>query len=111
MKTIKGPAIFLAQFMQEEAPFNSLDGITSWAADLGYKGIQLPVWEDRLIDLKLASTSQAYCDELKGRVESKGLELVELAAYLQGQVMAIHPAYETMFDVFYPKGLTPKERT
>ena len=111
MKTINGPAIFLAQFTRDEAPFNNLDGITSWVADLGYKGIQLPVWDDHMIDLKLASTSKTYCDELRGRVESKGLELVELAAYLQGQVIAIHPAYETMFDAFYPKGLTPKERT
>ncbi len=111
MNTINGPAIFLAQFVRDEPPFNTLDGITSWVADMGYKGIQLPSWDDHLIDLKLASTSKTYCDELKGKVESKGLVLVELAAYLQGQVIAIHPAYETMFDAFYPKGLTPTERT
>jgi len=111
MKTIKGPAIFLAQFVRDETPFNNLDGITSWVADLGYKGIQIPSWDNRLIDLKLAATSRTYCDELKGKVESKGLFMVELAAYLQGQVIAIHPAYETMFDAFYPGGLTPKART
>ncbi|HAQ20527.1 MAG TPA: AP endonuclease [Prolixibacteraceae bacterium] len=111
MKTIKGPAIFLAQFIRDQAPFNNLDGITSWVADLGYKGIQLPSWDARLIDLKLAATSKTYCDELKGKVESKGLFLVELAAYLQGQVIAIHPAYETMFDAFYPGELTPRART
>jgi sugar phosphate isomerase/epimerase len=111
MKTIKGPAIFLAQFVRDEAPYNTLDGITSWVADLGYKGIQIPSWDDHLIDLKLAAGSKTYCDELKGKIESKGLELVEVAAYLQGQVIAIHPAYETMFDAFYPGGLTPKART
>jgi len=111
MKTIQGPAIFLAQFIRDEAPYNTLDGITSWVADLGYKGIQLPSWDDRLIDLKLAAGSKTYCDELRGKIESKDLKLVELAAYLQGQVIAIHPAYETMFDAFYPKGLTPKART
>jgi len=111
MKTIKGPAIFLAQFIRDEAPFNTLDGLTSWVADLGYKGVQIPSWDDHLIDLKLAATSKTYCDELRGKVESKGLEIVELAAYLQGQVIAIHPAYETMFDAFYPKGLTTKART
>ena len=39
MRTIKGPAVFLAQFMGNEAPFNSLDGICEWAADKGYLGI------------------------------------------------------------------------
>jgi sugar phosphate isomerase/epimerase len=111
MKTIKGPALFLAQFMRDEAPFNNLEGITKWAADLGYKGIQLPSSDNRLIDLELASTSRTYCDDLKGKIESNGLELIELAAYTQGQVIAIHPAYETMFDAFYPEGLTQKSRT
>jgi len=111
MKTIKGPAIFLAQFVRDEPPFSSLDGITSWAADLGYRGIQIPVWDKRLIDLELAASSRSYCEEIKGKAQLKGLEIVELAAYLQGQVIAIHPAYETMFDAFYPAGLTPKART
>ncbi len=35
MKTIKGPALFLAQFAGDEAPFNSWDAITKWAADCG----------------------------------------------------------------------------
>lgn len=109
MKTIRGPAIFLAQFTRDKAPFNNLDGITSWVADLGYEGIQLPSWDQRLIDLRLAATSKTYCDELRGKIESRGLELVELAAYMQGQVIAIHPAYETLFDAFYPKGMTLKE--
>ena len=39
MKTIKGPAIFLAQFAGDTAPFNSLDSIAAWAAGLGYKGV------------------------------------------------------------------------
>jgi hypothetical protein len=32
MKTIKGPAIFLAQFAGDAVPFNSLAGIAGWAA-------------------------------------------------------------------------------
>ena len=32
MKTIKGPALFLAQFAGDEAPFNSWASITKWAA-------------------------------------------------------------------------------
>ena len=76
MKTIKGPAVFLAQFVDSKAPYNSLEGICKWAADLGYKGIQIPTWESFLIDLDKASESQTYCDELKGKINSYGLETV-----------------------------------
>jgi hypothetical protein len=37
--TMKGPAIFLAQFVGDAPPFNSLDAICGWAAGLGYKGV------------------------------------------------------------------------
>jgi len=111
MKTIKGPGIFLAQFLRDEAPFNSFEGITGWAADLGYKGIQVPTWDSRAINLELAAVSKDYCDEYVGQLREHGLELIELAAYLQGQVMAMHPAYEAMFGAFYPKGLHSKQRT
>lgn len=113
MKTIKGPAIFLAQFMGDQAPFDSLENICSWAADLGYKGVQIPTWDGRLIDLDKASTSKTYCDDLKGKVESYGLEITELSTHLQGQLVAVHPAYNDMFDAFAPKELhgKPAERT
>lgn len=113
MKTIKGPAVFLAQFMGDEAPFNSLDGLCKWAADLGYKGIQIPTWESRLIDLQKAATSKTYCDELKGKVHSYGLEITELSTHLQGQLVAVHPAYDLMFDGFAPEVYrnNPKKRT
>ncbi len=102
MKTIKGPAIFLAQFMGDAAPFNKLDTICQWAAELGYKGIQIPTWDARCIDLDLAASSKDYCDELKGRVQSYGLEISELSTHLQGQLVAVHPAYDSMFDGFAP---------
>ena len=113
MKTIKGPAIFLAQFMGDEAPFNSLDGICQWVSDLGYKGIQIPTWESRIIDLSLASSSKTYCDELKGTVASYGLEITELSTHLQGQLVAVNPAYDSMFDAFAPDDVKgkPIERT
>ena len=76
MKTIKGPGIFLAQFLGDEAPFNTLDGITQYMADLGYKGVQLPIWDPRIIDIKLAAESQTYADELKGKLQDKGLEII-----------------------------------
>lgn len=112
MKTIKGPAIFLAQFMGDQAPFNSLDGICNWAAELGYKGIQIPTWESRLIDLKTAAESKTYCDELKGKIAGYGLEISELSTHLQGQLVAVHPAYDALFDAFAPAELhgQPKAR-
>jgi len=103
MKTIKGPALFLAQFMGDEAPFNSLDSICKWVANLGYKAVQLPTWDDRVIDLSLAAESKTYCDELKGKIGEHGLEISELSTHLQGQLVAVNPAYDTMFDTFAPK--------
>jgi len=113
MNTIKGPAIFLAQFMGDDAPFNSLDSICKWVADLGYKGIQIPTWDDRCIDLKTAAESKTYCDELKGKIAEHGLEITELSTHLQGQLVAVNPAYDLMFDAFAPEELRgkPKERT
>ena len=84
MKTIKGPAVFLAQFVDSQPPFNTLDGMCKWASDLGYKGIQIPTWESFLIDLDKAAESQDYCDELKGKINSYGLEITELSTHLQG---------------------------
>lgn len=100
MRTIKGPAIFLAQFVGEEAPFNSLESISSWAADLGFKGIQIPSWESSLFDLNLAAKSQRYCDDLRGMLADRDIEITELSTHLQGQLVAVHPAYDEMFDGF-----------
>ena len=113
MKTIKGPAIFLAQFMGDKAPFNSLDSICKWVASLGYKGVQIPTWDGRCIDLEKAAKSKRYCEEIKGIVESHGLKITELSTHLQGQLVAVHPAYDIMFDGFAPKEVqgNPKART
>jgi sugar phosphate isomerase/epimerase len=102
MKTIKGPGIFLAQFAGDAAPFNSLDSIADWVAGLGYKGIQIPSWDGRLFDLSLAAESQTYCDEVKGKLADKGLEITELSTHLQGQLVAVHPAFDAQFDGFAP---------
>ena len=100
MKTIKGPAIFLAQFAGDAAPFNSLAAIAEWAGGLGYKGVQMPSWDTRLFDLKNAATSQTYCDEVKGTLAQHGLRITELSTHLQGQLVAVHPAYDAGFDGF-----------
>ena len=100
MKTIKGPALFLAQFAGDTAPFNSLDAIGKWAAGLGYKGVQIPSWDARLFDLAKAATSKTYCQEVKGTLGQYGLEITELSTHLQGQLVAVHPAYDIGFDGF-----------
>ncbi|QCG93467.1 sugar phosphate isomerase/epimerase [Azospirillum sp. TSA2s] len=102
MKTIKGPAIFLAQFAGDAAPFNSLDAIARWAAGLGFKGVQIPSWDRRLFDLQKAATSRTYCDEVKGTLADAGVELTELSTHLQGQLVAVHPAYDALYDGFAP---------
>ncbi len=105
MAKMKGPAIYLAQFMGDQEPFNNIESIARWAARLGYKGVQIPTWDPRAIDLNKAATSKNYCDEYKGMLKAAGVEPTELAAHLQGQVLAIHPAYEAGFEGFHPKGL------
>jgi sugar phosphate isomerase/epimerase len=102
MKTIKGPGIFLAQFAGDAAPFNSLPAIADWAAGLGYKGIQIPSWDARLFNLDLAAESQTYCDEVTGMLAEKGLAITELSTHLQGQLVAVHPAFDAQFDGFAP---------
>jgi len=100
MKTIKGPAIFLAQFAGDESPFNSLEAIAGWAADLGFVGVQMPTWDSRLFDLDLAASSQPYCEDVCGTLDKYGIQLTELSTHLQGQLVAVHPAYDEMFDGF-----------
>lgn len=100
MKAIKGPALFLAQFAGDEAPFNSWDSITKWAADCGYAGVQVPTWDARLIDLDKAASSRDYCDEFRGVAKNNGVEVTELSTHLQGQLVAVHPAYDEAFDGF-----------
>ena len=99
MKTIKGPAIFLAQFMGPDVPFDNLGNLAGWAAGLGYKAIQIPC-DPRLFDLDIAAESQAYCDDVAGLLDAHGLQVSELSTHLQGQLVAVHPAYDTLFDGF-----------
>lgn len=112
MKTIKGPALFIAQFIGDEKPFNNLENICEWASSLGFKGLQIPTSDSRFLDLKLAAESKTYADEIKGKVNAAGLEITELSTHLQGQLVAVHPAYDDLFDAFAPAELhkNPKER-
>ena len=112
MKTMQGPALYLAQFAGDEAPFNSWDSITKWAAECGYKGVQIPAWDGRIFDLTKAASSRAYCEELVGVAAANGIQITELATHLQGQLVAVHPAYDAAFDGFAPAELqgNPKAR-
>ena len=111
-KTLKGPGLFLAQFAGDAAPFNSLDAICGWAAGLGYKGVQIPTWDPRLFDLVRAAESKTYCDEVAGTAASHGLAITELSTHLQGQLVAVNPAFDAAFDAFAPPNLhgNPKGR-
>ncbi|MEI7628710.1 MAG: sugar phosphate isomerase/epimerase [Bacteroidota bacterium] len=113
MTNIKGPAIFLAQFMGDTAPFNRLDTICAWAKSLGFVGVQIPAWDSRCIDLKKAAESKTYADEIKGIVNAAGMEITELSTHLQGQLVAVNPAYDALFDGFAPEEVrnNPKART
>ena len=108
MGSIKGPGIFLAQFAGDSAPKNNLRDIARWTAGLGYRGIQIPTFDPRLFDLDRAAESQDYCDEIKGACQEAGVEITELSTHLQGQLVAVHPAYDSLFDPFGPDELKGK---
>ncbi len=112
MRTIQGPAIFLAQFVQDHPPFDTLDSLARWAADLGYVAVQLPTWLPQLFDLTLAAESASYCDDLRARLAKHNLVISELSTHLQGQLVAVHPAYDLLFDAFAPEAVRgrPAER-
>src|ERR1700737_344525 len=110
MKHNKGAAIFLAQFAGDAAPFNSLDAICRWAASLGYKGVQIPSWDGRLFDLERAAASKTYCDEIAGTAHQHGLSITELSTHLQGQLVAVHPAFDEAFDAFAPASVHGKPK-
>jgi sugar phosphate isomerase/epimerase len=113
MTTIKGHAILLGQFLSDEASFNTLESICKWAKSLGYIGVQIPSWDSRCIDLQKAAESKTYADELKGLINSYGLEITELSSHLQGQLVAVNPAYDALFDGFAPAPFrnNPQART
>lgn len=105
MKTIQGPGVFLAQFAGDQPPFNTLEGLADWAASHGFAGIQIPTWDARLFNLARAAESQSYCDEIRGIAAIAGLAITELSTHLQGQLVASHPAYDTLLDGLAPNHL------
>ena len=104
MRTIKGPGLFLGQFADDKPPFNNLADIARWAKDCGFEGVQLPTWDMRFIDIAKAAKSDAYCDEIKGTLADAGIALTDMASHIQGQLCAVHPAYDTLMDGLVPAG-------
>lgn len=113
MQTLKGPGIFLAQFLGDNPPFDNLESICQWAQSIGFKGVQIPTWATSYFDLQRAAESKDYAQEIKGIVNSYGLEITELSTHLQGQLVAVHPVYDEQFDGFAPEKYhkNPKART
>ncbi|MCJ8167066.1 sugar phosphate isomerase/epimerase [Pontibacter sp. E15-1] len=113
MTTIQGPALFLAQFLGDQPPFDTLENICRWAKSLGYEGVQIPTWDSKYFDVQKAAESKTYADEIKGVVEGQGLKITELSSHLHGQLVAVNPAYDTLFDGFAPEAYhnNPKART
>ena len=112
MKYIKGPALFLGQFVSDIAPVNSWDSITKGAAECGYIGVQVPSWAGNIFNLEIAAKSKDYCDEFRGVASRNGIEVTELSSHLQGQLVAVHPAYDEIFDGFAAEAVrgNPKAR-
>ena len=76
-------------------------------------GIQLPIGNPDFIDVRKAAESKVYCDELKGHCSEFGIEITELSTHLEGQLIAVHPAYDKLFDSFAPHEVhnNPKARS
>ncbi|MFM2479786.1 sugar phosphate isomerase/epimerase family protein [Celerinatantimonas sp. YJH-8] len=110
MNLMKGPAIFLAQFISDQAPFNSLAGIAQWASDKGYKAVQIPTLNPEIFDLEKAAESPDYCQEVIDTLAAYGVEISELSTHIQGQLVAVHPAYDLLMDQFAPESVQGDSR-
>jgi sugar phosphate isomerase/epimerase len=108
---MKGPAVFLAQFLRDESPFNDVETLAPWMREKGFTGVQLPAWDSRAIDVDAAAESPEYCARFREQLAEHDVELTELAAYLAGQVLVMHPMYEGLFQGFFPAGLSGSSRS
>ncbi len=105
MKTLKGPGLFLSQFIGDMPPFNTLENLARWAAGLGFRALQIPCNHPTIFDVEKAASSQAYCDDITALLARYGLVISELSTHLEGQLLAVHPAYELAFRDFAPAAL------
>ena len=104
MKTIQGPAIFLAQFAGDTAPFNNLQQYRALGEHArATRACRFPPGTAACLICKRAAESKTYCDDVLDTLTTHGLHLTELSTHLQGQLVAVHPAYDLMFDGFAPE--------
>src|ERR1700722_18435108 len=96
-KTIQGPGLFISQFIGPEPPFNTLGGISHWAAELGFKALQIPVSAVGLSDLAELSERDAIA-AIETILGANGLTVSEVSAHRAGQLLAVHPAYDDVMD-------------
>src|SRR6185295_15686476 len=97
-RTIRGPGLFISQFVGAQPPFDRLGDLAAWAGDLGFKALQIPVSDPRLKDLAGLSEKDALT-RIEAVVSSTGLVISEIAAQRSGQLLAVHPAYDETMDI------------
>jgi sugar phosphate isomerase/epimerase len=110
MRTIKGPSLFISQFIGTEPEFATLDGIAKWAAGLGFVALQVPTSHPGIFDVAQAAASSVYCDDIRAVLDRHGLVVSELAGQRPGHLMAVHPAYDRMVEPFTPVRGSAAER-
>jgi sugar phosphate isomerase/epimerase len=105
MQTIKGPGLFIAQFIDTDPKLGTLEGIAAFAAECKFTALQIPTFVPKIFDLEQAAQSQAYCDDVVGILAQYGLGISELTSQRQGQLMAVHPAYDRTLAHFAPENI------
>ena len=104
MKTIKGPAIFLAQFAGDAPPFNSLDAICALGRQARLQRRPNSLLGRAPVRSQARREEQDLLRRYPRNVAKHGLAITELSTHLQGQLVAVHPAYDIAFDGFADPG-------
>jgi len=102
MRTVRGSGVLLSQYAGDEPPFDTLPTISRWAHQCGFAAVQLPAHGGRFIDITKAAKSSSYCEEVKGQAAEAGLVLSDMVSHIQGQLCAVHPAYDALMDRLAP---------
>lgn len=110
MRTIKGPGLFLAQYVNADERLSTLEGLASFAAECGFTALQIPTFYPKIFDLAQAAESQAYCDDIRGVLARHKLEISELTSQRQGHLMAVNPAYDRTIAHLAPESVRSDPR-
>lgn len=100
-RTIKGPALFVAQFIGPPPLFETLPALADFAAGLGFKALQLPIHDPRIVDAERVD-DRDYVHAIAATLGAAGLATSEVAAHRAGQLLAVHPAYDDVVDILAP---------